>query len=133
LGRQEGSPSPRPRGNRHRQVINRSALDGFAIIQDYNKDEHKVNFRWCFQWNLPRIPIASAVDCSVAPTEYTGTSPIESLIDGDRPRGFAQATFDFSTGTIAPSITTPMFLPSKASTTAGRWASPQNIRTPFPG
>jgi hypothetical protein len=83
-------------------VVNRRALDGFAVIQDYEQETAgKVNFRGhgVFRWDAERSQYVLHWFDSFGfpPSDYSG-----ELTDGvlrltaSTPQGFARATFDFS-------------------------------------
>ena len=84
------------------RVLNRSALDGFAIVQDYEQETAGVvNFRGhgVFRWDAGTgAYILYWFDSfGLPPSEYKGTLVDRVLtLTAATQQGFARATFDFS-------------------------------------
>jgi hypothetical protein len=84
------------------RVVNRTALDGFAVIQDYEQETNgKVNFRGhgVFRWDAAKNAyILHWFDSfGFPPSEYAGTLEERVLtLTTAMQQGFGRATFDFS-------------------------------------
>jgi hypothetical protein len=84
------------------RVINRVALDGFAVIQDYEQERNgKVNFRGhgIFRWDRGDscYKLHWFDSAGQAPVEYQGSLEAGVLIlTAPQGPGFARASFDFS-------------------------------------
>ena len=104
IGQEKIHPSPfAPSGaSAIGRVVNRTALDGFAIIQDYEQETNgKVNFRGhgVFRWDSERnLYILYWFDSfGLPPSEYTGTLVDRVLrLTANTQQGSARATLDFS-------------------------------------
>jgi hypothetical protein len=83
-------------------VHNRLALDGFAVIQDYEQErDGAVNFRGhgLFRWDTARHDYVLHWFDSMGgpPTDYRGTLSARVLVlTAPQPQGFSRAIFDFS-------------------------------------
>jgi hypothetical protein len=106
LGQEKIHPSPFAPGGATAigRVANRRALDGFAVIQDYEQEtDGKVNFRGhgVFQWDAGKSEYVLYWFDSfgLPPSEFRGTLAEGVLrLEAPAPQGFARATFDFSHG-----------------------------------
>ncbi|OGO48603.1 MAG: hypothetical protein A2Z30_08485 [Chloroflexi bacterium RBG_16_64_43] len=84
------------------RVVNRTALDGFAVVQDYEQETNgKVNFRGhgVFRYDLERATyVLHWFDSfGLPPSEYKGTFDERMLrLTAITPQGHARATLDFS-------------------------------------
>jgi len=104
IGQEQIHPSPfDPAGGPAvGRAQNRSALDGFAVIQDYEQERNgAVNFRGhgIFRWDTDeKCYVLHWFDSIGAkPTEYRGTLENKLLIlTASQAQGFARASFDFS-------------------------------------
>ena len=104
IGEEQMHPSPFvPSGaSAMGRVVNRIALDGFAVIQDYEQEnDGKVNFRGhgIFRWDAAKSAyVLHWFDSfGLPPTEYVGSldDKVFTLTSAIQD-GFARATFDFS-------------------------------------
>jgi hypothetical protein len=83
-------------------VVNRNALDGLAVVQDYQQEtDGKVNFRGhgVFRWDAnSRSYVLHWFDSfDLPPAEFTGTLTERVLrLTASTSQGYARATFDFS-------------------------------------
>lgn len=104
IGQEKIHPSPFvPSGSEAvGRVHNRRALDGFAIIQDYEQETNGVvNFRGhgVFRWDADKNSyVLHWFDSfGLPPSEYSGTLVDRVLrLTAPTQQGFARATFDFS-------------------------------------
>jgi hypothetical protein len=104
IGQEKIHPSPLVPGGAiaKGRVVNRSALDGFAIIQDYEQEtDGKVNFKGhgVFRWDAEkRAYVLHWFDSfGLAPSEYKGSLTDRVLrLTATTLQGQARATFDFS-------------------------------------
>ena len=95
------SPSPwDPKGGTAvGRTVNRLALDGFAVIQDYQQQrEGQTNFlgHGVFRWDDGTYVLHWFDSMGMAPSEYRGNFDGNTLVMTARlTQGFSRATFDF--------------------------------------
>jgi hypothetical protein len=103
LGQENIHPSPfdQAGGPAIGRVHNRMALDGFAVIQDYEQERRGiVNFRGhgIFRWDAgEKCYMLHWFDSfGLPPVDYRGALQGQMLtLTAPQPQGFARATFDF--------------------------------------
>lgn len=104
IGKEHINPSPfdPAGGDAIGRVSNRSALDGFATIQDYEQERNgSINFRGhaIFRWDgAQRLYMLHWFDSfGLAPVEYKGNMTEKVLsMKGPTTGGFGRTIFDFS-------------------------------------
>lgn len=81
------------------RVQNRIALDGFAVIQEYEQERNgSVNFRGhgIFRWDSAQYVLYWFDSLGLPPREYRGTLEGQVLaLTAAHHQGFSRATFDF--------------------------------------
>ncbi|MBI4549087.1 MAG: DUF1579 family protein [Ignavibacteriae bacterium] len=103
-GQEKLHPSPwDPKGGTARgRVTNRSALDGFVVVQDYEQERNGViNFcgHGVFGWNAAQqcYTLHWFDSMGMPPNEFRGSFKNDVLtMTSQDPQGHSRATFDFS-------------------------------------